>query len=152
MNYILKSSTFYIQYMKLKYYFDTEINHHNYYADWTHLIFTDFRNKIPDRPLQKVLHLFINRKLLCERALDNMYAGESLLRTQIITSSRKALEPVAAFFNPGASCEELFSRLRATLEMFTMKKARRRESQSQFQQQFDNNQFFLDLRYNSNKI
>lgn len=80
-----------------------------------------------------------------------MCARESLLRTQIITKSREEPELEATFFNPGRSCEELFSQLRAAVELYTIKKVRKQESQTQFQQQqVSKYQFFLDRKHNNN--
>lgn len=62
LSYVPKDDTFYYQYIKMKYHFDTEINHHQYYTDWTSVTFADFRDKLPDKSLQEVLDAFIKKK------------------------------------------------------------------------------------------
>ena len=149
LNYIPKDDTFYGQYTKIKFHFDTEINHHKYYTDWTSVTFENFREKMPEKSLQEVLDAFLKKKQLCQRALGDMYAGESLLRTQVITNCKGVPIFDVALFNPGKSCEELFSQLRSAIELHT-----NRKQHAQFQQYGEDqgeSQFFLDRKYNQSR-
>ncbi|CAD6502171.1 BgTH12-02410 [Blumeria graminis f. sp. triticale] len=150
LSYVPKDDTFYNQYTKMKYHFDTEINHHQYYTDWTNITFANFRSKTPDKPLQEVLDAFLKKKQLCQRALGEMYIGESLLRTQIITNCKGVPELEVALFNPGKSCEELFSQLRSAIEIYSNRSP---NQFTQYNNEFmGDNQFFLDRRYTHNRL
>ena len=53
--------TFNIIYIKLKTYFNTDINHNAYYTDWTTITFEGIRAKNPKKSLYKCLEMVLNK-------------------------------------------------------------------------------------------
>jgi hypothetical protein len=74
--------------MKIKVHFDTNVNHHHYYTDWTTIIYNKVKQKNPGLTLQKALEKLLDKLQLCQRALGTDYTGKDALRTNVIRACR----------------------------------------------------------------
>ena len=111
-----RMDTFLTVYTKLKNHFDTDVNHSHYYADWTTISFVKVRRENPDKTLQEVLDIMLDKLQLCQRALGQQYMGEYALRTTVITACRGVKEFAMALYRPSLECEVLFRDLRSLIE------------------------------------
>ncbi|KAM4061666.1 hypothetical protein HRG_011700 [Hirsutella rhossiliensis] len=141
------TATFRQAYDSIKQHFDTEVNHAHYYTDWTRPTFTKLRmdNANATKSLQEVLQLLFDKLQRCQRALGREFADEVHLRTTLINACRGVPELQHALFKPSNKIEALFADLRSSIETHLA-----RGTNPQYAQD-DNQQYYLDRRYNNNR-
>ncbi|EDU48780.1 conserved hypothetical protein [Pyrenophora tritici-repentis Pt-1C-BFP] len=141
-----RTDTFLTVYTKLKNHFDTDVNHSHYYADWTTTSFAKVHRENPDKTLHEVLDIMLDKLQLCQRALGQQYMGEYALRTTVITACRGVKEFAMALYRPSLECEVLFGDLRSSIE-----NSLAMTTSVNFTEVDQDNQYYLDRRYNSNR-
>ena len=105
------------QYWKLKLYFEYEVYRTYYFTNWTITSFDQLRIANPDKTLYQVLDLVLNKLQLCQRVLGPSYSGEGHLRTAVTHACRRVKELEYALMDPPIDCEQLFARLRSSVEV-----------------------------------
>lgn len=124
--------------------FNTNINHSQYWADWTTLSFVRVRRENPDKKMPEVLETLLDKLQIVQRALGEGYQGEIPLRTTVARACRAVPELEPALINQRPTCEALFADLRASIQV-----AMERDSVRYYTpQEAEIN--FVDRRYNSN--
>ena len=147
LHYINRDDTFAAAYEKIKTHFDTEVNHHYYYTDWTSTTFNKMRQESTEKNMHKVLQTLLDKLQLCQRALGPDYAGEANLRTAVIKACRGVPELEHALFKPAKLCEELFSDMRSSIETHMS----RVSTQQMMMDDAEDGQYYLDRRYNNSR-
>ncbi|KAI0993120.1 hypothetical protein K3495_g15064, partial [Podosphaera aphanis] len=150
LHYVNREDDFYTAYTKIKNHFDTEVNHNHYFTDWTTTTFMKIRQENPEKGLQDVLQILLDKLQLCQRALGPEYAGEGNLRTTVIKACRGVPELEHALFKPARLCEELFSDLRSSIETALSRTTSLSSQRFLADQEDVDDQFYLDRRYSNN--
>ena len=141
-----RDDTFADAYTVIKNHFDHDVHHRHYYTDWTSTTFARTRTENPDKGLQEVLQILLDKLQLCQRALGKNFEGEDALRTTVINACRGVPELEMALFKPAPICEGLFSDLRSSIETHL---ARRHTAQMMMgSETVTEDQYYLDRRYN----
>lgn len=104
-------------YEKLDNHFNTNINHNQYWTDWTTMTFARCKQENPDKTLHEVLEIMIDKLTLAQRALGRDFQGEIPLHTTVVRACRGQLELEQAMFSIKPTCEALFSDLRSALQI-----------------------------------
>lgn len=136
-------------YRLLDNHFNTNINHSQYWTDWTTTTFVRTRQDNPEKTLPEVLETMLDRLQLVQRALGEGYQGEIALYTAVARACRGVPELESALLHQKPTCGALFADLRASLQV-----AMDRNSQRQYladetgMQPYDVN--FVDRKYRSN--
>lgn len=105
-------------YAQLKKHFDTEINRHAYYNDWTQMSFRGEIARNPTKNKMEVLTGLLDRMQLCQRALGPQVAGgDAQLRHNVERAVAGAQEFKMALFDESTSFEHLSSKLRSALQI-----------------------------------
>src|SRR6266516_5383117 len=145
LHYVERNDDFATAYAKIKNQFDTNVNHNQYYTDWTSTTFAKTRQQNPDKDLYEVRRTMLDKMQLCQRALGAGFAGENNLRTAVINACRGVRELEHALFKPALNCEELFADLRSSIETHL--------SRTTAQQMITDSdeQYYLDRRYTNNR-
>ena len=128
-----------------KAHFDTEVNRHQYFTDWTTITFRGAmaNAKEGERNPITVLNNMLDKLRLCQRALGPDYTGKGQLVTTIHRAVRGVPEFEMALMMVPQTYEEMASKLRSSLET-----ARYREpTRSAFYTADDNDTNFVDRRY-----
>ncbi|KJZ69913.1 hypothetical protein HIM_10698 [Hirsutella minnesotensis 3608] len=149
------TTTFRKAYDSIKQHFDTDVNHVHYYTDWTTTTFYKLRTENATKSLHDVLQLLFDKLQLCQRALGKDYAGDIPLRTTLINACRGVPELEYALFKPAEKIETLFADLRSSVETHLARRTNLKFTQSpdgSFDQTDPNNQYYLDRRYNNNRV
>ncbi|CAE7221385.1 hypothetical protein PTTW11_11413 [Pyrenophora teres f. teres] len=143
-----RDDSFASAYMAIKNHFDHDVHHQHYYTDWTTTNFARTRIENPEKGLQEVLQILLDKLQLCQRALGKNFEGEDALRTTVINACRGVPELEMALFKPALICEGLFSDLRSAIETHL---ARQHTTQMLMGSKIaTEDQYYLDRRYNSN--
>ena len=143
-------------YEKLKQHFDTEVNHEQYYTNWTTVSFDKLRRDYSNENLHKILQRMFDKLLLCQRALGPMYAGQQPLKTAIIRACCGIPELEYALFRPADDVEKLFSELRSSLQTslsrnpLHMTYDKNAYADSRDDAQEDQSQLYFDRRFINN--
>jgi hypothetical protein len=103
--------------MKIKTYFNTDVNYNHYYTDWTTINFAKMKHEHADKTLHQAFEHLLDKLQLCQRALGPEYTGKDNLQTAVIRACRSSPELKIAFFKPARLCEELFADLRSFIEI-----------------------------------
>ncbi|KAK1916808.1 hypothetical protein P3342_004363 [Pyrenophora teres f. teres] len=101
----------------------------------------------PEKGLQEVLQILLDKLQLCQRALGKNFEGEDALRTTVINACRGVPELEMALFKPALICEGLFSDLRSAIETHLARHTTQMLMGSKIATE---DQYYLDRRYNSN--
>ncbi|RKF64554.1 hypothetical protein GcC1_131018, partial [Golovinomyces cichoracearum] len=125
---------------KIKLHFDVEVNHHQYYTDWTSMT---FRTMVADpsqhgKSKAEVLTALLDRLQLCQRALGESFAGDLQLKINTERTFKGVPDFEMALYDPPSTFEALASKLRSSLKVAT-----NWEQSLYFQQQ----QFYTDRRF-----
>ncbi|EFQ90966.1 hypothetical protein PTT_12317 [Pyrenophora teres f. teres 0-1] len=83
-----RDDSFASAYMAIKNHFDHDVHHQHYYTDWTTTNFARTRIENPEKGLQEVLQILLDKLQLCQRALGKNFEGEDALRTTVINACR----------------------------------------------------------------
>jgi transposase InsO family protein len=140
LHHIPRTDDFGQQYWKLKLHFEHEVHRSHYFTDWTTTSFTQIRTANPDKTLHQVLDVMLDKLQLCQRALGLRYSGEDQLRTAVTQACRGVKELEYALMDPPIDCEQLFARLRSSVEVSVARAATEHSSQ-----------YYVDRRYNGNR-
>ena len=138
--------TFRTVYLKMSQHFDTDMNHGQYYTDWTTTSFERIRRENPDKTMHEALEMLIDKLSLCQRALGEEYRGEYALRTAVLTACRGVKELQMALFMPPMACEDLFQSLRSSIETSLAMPAEQFYTADE-----ENYAFYTDRRYTDNR-
>ncbi|RKF71399.1 hyporthetical protein [Golovinomyces cichoracearum] len=111
------SDSFTTMYKKIKLHFDVEVNHHQYYTDWTSMTFGT---------------------MLCQRTRGESFSGDLQLKTNTERAFKGVPNFEMALYDPPLTFEALASKLRSSLKVATD-----RGQSHYFQQQ----QFYTDRRH-----
>ena len=68
--------------------FNTNVNHNQYWTDWTTMTFARCRQENPDKSLHEVLEAIIDKLTLAQRALGREFQGEIPLHTAVVRACR----------------------------------------------------------------
>lgn len=128
-----------VLYDKLNVHFNTNVNHNQYWTDWTTLSFARCKQENPDKDLHAVLEIMIDKITLAQRALGPSFAGEVQLHTAVVRACRGQPELEQALFSLKPTCEALFSDLRSAIQITADRQA--------FQFTQDHESYYTDRRY-----
>lgn len=104
-------------YNLLNNHFNTNINHSQYFADWTSTDFARMKNLHPDKTMPEVLEAMLDKLQLVQRALGPGFQGEVALYTAVARACRGVKELEDALLTQKPTCEALFADLRASLQV-----------------------------------
>ncbi|KAH9436125.1 hypothetical protein MCOR02_012541 [Pyricularia oryzae] len=133
-------------YAMLDKHFNTELNHAQYYTDWTATTFARMRQDNADKGAQEVLEMLLDKLRLVQRALGDEYQGERQLHTAVVRACRGVPEFEGALMVQKGTCEALFSDLRASLQV-----AQDRAGRQYLLQEEAHDAHFTDRRYHRNQ-
>ncbi|KAL5903019.1 hypothetical protein ACKVV7_011560 [Pyricularia oryzae] len=133
-------------YAMLDKHFNTELNHAQYYTDWTATTFARMRQDNADKGAQEVLEMLLDKLRLVQRALGDEYQGERQLHTAVVRACRGVPEFEGALMVQKGTCEALFSDLRASLQV-----AQDRAGRQYLLQEEAHDTHFTDRRYHRNQ-
>jgi hypothetical protein len=136
-----------ITYNMMYTHFNTAANHNMYFADWTNTTFARIRQENPDKTLQEVLTIMLDKLQFAQRALGPQFQGDVQLRSTVITACRGVPELEHALYNQRNSSEELFADLRTSLQIATDRRAKQYLTEESYEA---NETFYNDRRYISN--
>ncbi|KAM4061487.1 hypothetical protein HRG_013175 [Hirsutella rhossiliensis] len=142
--------TFRKAYDSFKQHFDTDVNKVHYFAEWTTITFNKLRAENATKSHHEVLQLLFDKLQLCQRALGKEYAGDVPLRLTLMNACRGVPELENALFKPADKTENLFADLRSSVENYLARRTSHQYPQYP-EGSFDNNQYYLDRRYNNNR-
>lgn len=110
---------FYQMYWALKNHFETETNRIQYFNEWTNISFNSMRAdpRYAEKTPQDILQAMFDRLLLCQQALGQEYAGEPVLRMNIVQACKGVPEFKHTLYTPSRSVERLIQDLRSSLEI-----------------------------------
>jgi hypothetical protein len=148
-----RASTYYIHsigpgltwkqlYDKMNNHFNTNVNHNQYWTDWTTMSFARCKQDNLDKSLHEILEIMIDKLSLAQRALGPDFQGEVPLHTAVVRACRGQPELEQAMFSIKPTCEALFSDLRSAIQITIDRQAH------QYQQE-DVSSYYTDRRYNS---
>lgn len=129
-------------YQALDTHFNTNINHAEYYTDWTTTTFARTRLENPDKPVKEVFEKMLDKLQLVQRALGAGYQGEIALHTAVTRACEGVQEFELALVGPRSTCEMLFDNLRAAIKV-----AEDRKTSRQFLIEQPHDQHFVDRRF-----
>lgn len=133
-------------YNLLNSHFNTNINHSQYFTDWTSTDFVRMKAANPDKTMPEVLELMLDKLQLVQRALGPGFQGEVALYTAVARACRGVKELENALLTQKPTCEALFADLRASLQV-----AMDRNQRNTFLTSQDSHDInFTDRRYFSN--
>jgi hypothetical protein len=129
-------------YEQLSNHFNTNVNHNQYWTDWTTMSFGRIKQENPTKSPHEALEAMIDKLTLAQRALGPQFQGEIPLHTAVVRACRGQPELEQAMFSIKPTCEALFSDLRAALQVTIDRK-----NNAFLKEPLD--AYYTDRRYNS---
>ena len=134
--------------------FNTDVNHSQYWADWTSITYDKVRRENPEKPPHEALDHLLDRLQIVQRALGEDFQGETALRTATARACSGVPELSSAFLSRKTTCEGFFADLHAALKIATDNAARTYytddPSRTYHLEQGMNDVAFVDRRYVAN--
>lgn len=97
--------------------FNTNINHSQYFTDWTLTDFVRIKAANPNKTIPKVLEFIFDKLQLVQRTLGPKFQGEVALYTVVARACKRVKKLENALLTQKPTYEALFADLRALLQM-----------------------------------